>query len=51
MKKCAQIVEKFTSDEDTSKNLLGDPEVTENTYCKSRNIPNTDTQDNSTDLR
>ena len=31
--------------------LLGDPEVTENIYCKSRNLPNTDTQNYSTDLR
>ena len=32
-------------------NLLGHPEVTANTYCKSRKLPNTDTQDCSTDLR
>ena len=31
--------------------LLGDPEVTPNIYCKSRNLPNTDTQNYSTDLR
>ena len=31
--------------------LLGDPEVTANIYCKSRNLPNTDTQIYSTDLR
>ena len=31
--------------------LLGDPEVTANIYCKSRNLPNTDTQNYSTDLR
>ena len=24
--------------------ILGDPEVTANIYCKSRNLPNTDTQ-------
>ena len=30
---------------------LGDPEVTANIYCKSRNLPNTDTQNYSTDLR
>ena len=30
---------------------LGDPEVTANMYCKSRNLPNTDTQNYSTDLR
>ena len=31
--------------------ILGDPEVTANIYCKSRNLPNTDTQNYSTDLR
>ena len=31
--------------------LLGDPEVTANIYRKTRNIPNTDTQNYSTDLR
>ena len=31
--------------------ILGDPEITANTYCKSRNLPNTDTQNYSTDLR
>ena len=31
--------------------LLGDPKVTANIYCKSRNLPNTDTQNYSTDLR
>ena len=31
--------------------LLGDPEVTANIYCKSRNLPDTDTQNYSTDLR
>ena len=31
--------------------LLGDPEVTANIYCKSRNLPNTDRQKYSTDLR
>ena len=31
--------------------VLGDPEVTANIYCKSRNLPNTDTQNYSTDLR
>ena len=31
--------------------VLGDPEVTENIYCKSRNLPNTDTQNYGTDLR
>ena len=31
--------------------LLGDPEVTANIYCKLRNLPNTDTQNHSTDLR
>ena len=31
--------------------ILGDPEVTANVYCKSRNLPNTDTQNYSTDLR
>ena len=30
---------------------LGDPEVTANICCKSRNLPNTDTQNYSTDLR
>ena len=32
-------------------NILGDPEVTANIYCKSRNLPNTDTQIYSTQLR
>ena len=31
--------------------ILGDPEVTGNIYCKSRNLPNTDMQKYSTDLR
>ena len=31
--------------------LLGDPEVTANMYCKSRNLPNTETENYSTDLR
>ena len=31
--------------------ILGDPEVTANTYCISRNLPNTDTQNYGTDLR
>ena len=31
--------------------LLGDPEVTANIYCKSRNFPNIYTQKYSTDLR
>ena len=31
--------------------ILGDPEVTANIYCKSRNLPNTYTQNYSTDLR
>ena len=31
--------------------VLGDPEVTANIYCKSRNLPNTDTQNYSTELR
>ena len=31
--------------------ILGDPEDTENIYCKSRNLHNTDTQNYSTDLR
>ena len=30
--------------------VLGDPEVTANIYCKSRNPPNTDTQKYSTDF-
>ena len=30
---------------------LGDTEVTANIYCKSHNLPNTDTQNNSTDMR
>ena len=33
------------------KTILGDPEVTANIYCKSRNLPNTDTQICSTDMR
>ena len=32
-------------------NILDDPEVTENIYCKSRNLPNMDTQNYSADLR
>ena len=32
-------------------NVLGDPEVTVNIYCKSRNLPNTKTPNFSTDLR
>ena len=31
--------------------LLGDPEVTANIYCKSRNLPNTYTEYYSTDWR
>ena len=31
--------------------ILGDPEVTVNIGCKSRNLPNTDTKNYSTDLR
>ena len=31
--------------------VLGDPKVTANIYCKSRNLPNTGTQNYSTDLR
>ena len=31
--------------------ILGDPEVTANIYCKLRNLPKTDTQKYSTDLR
>ena len=31
--------------------ILDDPEVSANIYCKSRNLPNTDTQNCSTDLR
>ena len=32
--------------------ILGDPEVTANIYCNaSRNLSNTDTQNDSTDLR
>ena len=27
-----------------SAHILGDPEVTANIYCKSRNLPNSDTQ-------
>ena len=33
-----------------SKCVLGDPEVTAYIHCKSRNLPNTDTQNYSTDL-
>ena len=32
-------------------NILGDPEVTANIYCKSRNLPDTDTQNDRTDMR
>ena len=31
--------------------VLGDQDVTANIYCKSRSLPNTDTQNVSTDLR
>ena len=31
--------------------ILGDPEVTANIHCKSRNLPNTDTQNYTTVLR
>ena len=31
--------------------ILRHPEVTANIYCKSSNLPNTDTQNHSTDLR
>ena len=31
--------------------ILGDPDVTANIYCTSRNLPDTDTQYYSTDLR
>ena len=31
--------------------VLGDPGVTANIYCKSLNLPNTGTQNYSTDLR
>ena len=31
--------------------VLGDPEFTANIYCKSRNLPYTDTQNFSTHLR
>ena len=33
------------------KQVLGDPDVTANICCKSRNLPNTGTQNYSTDLR
>ena len=33
------------------KHLPGDPEVTANINCKSRNLTNIDTQNHSTDLR
>ena len=36
---------------DSPQSILGDPEVTANIYCKSRNLPNTDTQNYSTDLQ
>ena len=32
-------------------NILGDPVVIANIYCKSRNLPNTEMQNYSTDLR
>ena len=41
----------FKMTSDSKSFILGDPEVTENIYCKSRNLPNTDTQNYSTDLR
>ena len=31
--------------------MLGVPYITANIYCKSRNLPNTDTHNHSTDLR
>ena len=31
--------------------MLGDPEITASIYCKSSTLPNTDTQNYSTDLR
>ena len=31
--------------------VLGDPEATANICCKSRNLPNTDMENYSTDLR
>ena len=31
--------------------ILGDPEVTANIYCKKRNLPNTDSQNDCVDLR
>ena len=41
----------FYKDDRQTGVLLGDPEVTANIHCKSRNLPNTDTQNCSTDLR
>ena len=35
----------------SKKLILDDPEVTPNIYCKSRSLPNRDTQNYSTDLR
>ena len=45
------IIFKFLAKCPVSIDILSDPEVTANIYCKSRNLPNTDTQNNSTDLR
>ena len=36
---------------EVSRALLGDPEGTANINCKSHNLPNTDTQNYSTDMR
>ena len=48
-----QIIKQFlqTLLIDINEYLLGDPEVTANIYGKSRNLPNTDTQNYSTDFR
>ena len=44
-------VAQFWHQQGGNKIILGDPEVTANIYCNSRNLPNTDTQNYSTDLR
>ena len=46
-----QMDDNQTTNKQTQRYLLGDPKVTANIYCKSRNLPNTDTQNYSADLR
>ena len=46
-----RIAAKYTRIDIEHLNVLGDPEVTASIYRKSRNLPNADTQNYSTDLR